>query len=165
LPLRLSVVIATPSLFSIRPNYPFGPMAASPPVPDLRPYLGLPYLEHGRSRAGIDCWGLVVVVYAESLRIALPAYDTVWPDDRAAVDTAARAEADKPLWREVEERSAILFDVILFERGGLRAHCGLSVAAGRVLHVRAHGRSAAVAYASDPFLARQSRRFYRHRDR
>lgn len=140
-------------------------MAASPHVPDLRPYLGLPYKDYGRDRAGCDCFGLVRLVYAESLRIELPLYDTVGPENTAAVDAAARAEADKPLWTEVEEREAILFDVVLFARGGLLAHCGLLIPPGKVLHSHAGARSAAVAYSSDPFLARQSRRFYRHRDR
>jgi probable lipoprotein NlpC len=138
----------------------------SPPeVPNLRPFLGIPYVEYGRDFSACDCFGLVRLVYAECLAIELPLYDTVGPEDTAAVDAAARAEADKPLWREVEEQAAILFDVMLFERGGLRAHCGLLIPSGRCLHSHAGARSAAVAYSSDPFLARQSRRFYRHRDR
>ena len=37
-------------------------------------YVGLPWAEKGRDRAGLDCWGLVRLVYANALLIELPSY-------------------------------------------------------------------------------------------
>jgi len=76
-------------------------IAVRPPKPDGRPvslqperwaaeYIGLPYKDGGRDRAGIDCWGLLRLVRMERVRNApvLPAYDGLGYDsfrERAAV--------------------------------------------------------------------------------
>jgi cell wall-associated NlpC family hydrolase len=132
---------------------------------DLRTFYGLTYEEFGRERPSVDCWGLCRLVYRERLGILLPSFDTVWPDDRETVHATAGREAEEPCWNELPESVADLFDVVLFSRGGRSSHVGVYVPTRLVLHIRAGARSAAVAYSSDPFLARQSRRFYRHRAR
>lgn len=38
----------------------------------VQEYIGLPYRVGGRSFAGIDCWGLVAMVYLNELEIRLP---------------------------------------------------------------------------------------------
>lgn len=37
-------------------------------------YIGVPFLERGRDRAGCDCWGLVRLVLAERFGVAVPSY-------------------------------------------------------------------------------------------
>ena len=37
-------------------------------------YIGLPFLEHGRSIRGLDCWGLVRLVLHEQFDVCLPSY-------------------------------------------------------------------------------------------
>ena len=35
-------------------------------------YVGVPYVENGRDRAGWDCWGVVLAVYRDRLGVELP---------------------------------------------------------------------------------------------
>lgn len=32
-------------------------------------FIGIPFEDHGRARAGCDCWGLVCLIYQEELAI------------------------------------------------------------------------------------------------
>lgn len=42
---------------------------------DLNKYVGVPFLIGGRTLKGIDCWGLVIAVYAEA-GISVPDFDS-----------------------------------------------------------------------------------------
>ncbi|ODN68543.1 NlpC/P60 family protein [Methylobrevis pamukkalensis] len=108
-------------------------------------YIGLPFAEKGRTREGLDCWGLVRLVLAEQCGIELPGYDADYAcvaevREIAAALGKAQASAD---WLPVLPGSERVFDVALFRRGRLEGHVGVIVERGRVLHV-ARGRAAAI---------------------
>jgi cell wall-associated NlpC family hydrolase len=129
----------------------------------LRPFLGLPYRELGRDRAGVDCWGLVRLVYADLLAIPLPSFDTVWPHDPAAV--GAEIGRNVPLWMPVDAADARFLDVVVCERRGLPDHVGLAVPPGRLFHVRAGVSASIVRTEADPYLRQRPHRpHFRHRD-
>ncbi|MBR26588.1 MAG: phage tail protein [Rhodobacteraceae bacterium] len=113
-------------------------------------YLGLPYADLGRTRAGCDCYGLVRLVYAEQLGIELPSYagDYVGAAEQAEVSALLDREEAVGPWRPVED--AILpFDLLLFRRGRLRSHVGVAVAVNLMLHMDGEAQ-ARIARLSEP---------------
>jgi cell wall-associated NlpC family hydrolase len=102
-------------------------------------YVGLPFLEHGRSRAGVDCWGLVRLVYAERLGVALPSYlaghDGVGRADAEAIARLVRGGLAIDGWRAVPAGEERELDGILLRTFGHPMHMGVVLAPGRMLHV------------------------------
>ena len=114
-------------------------MRPSPRALDL--YVGTPWQERGRVRAGCDCWGLVGIVYFEQLGIELPSHadDYSSTSDREALEDLLNA--GRPAWRAVPLAEAMPYDVVL-----LRArswHVGIVRGAGAMLHMP-RGQSAVI---------------------
>lgn len=103
-------------------------------------YIGLPYVAKGRDRDGIDCWGLVRLVYAERFDIQLPSLaDQYEADDRTR--EAELVAIGKEGWEKTERpRSG---DVVLCRIEGEETHVGLMTQPGFFLHVR-QGQSSVV---------------------
>lgn len=102
-------------------------------------YVGIPFAEHGRTRAGCDCWGLVHLVYADC-GVQLPSYAEGYAStlERAEIAALIAGAAVSRPWAEVPPVAATRArDVVLFRRAGAPAHVGLAVAPGLMLHVSA----------------------------
>lgn len=94
-------------------------------------YVGIPYVVGGRTREGLDCWGLVRLVYDEQLGIKLPSFEHVAPGDEAAEVMARNREE----WLPVADVSKP-GDVALFRVLGSESHVGLVTQGGHFLHAR-----------------------------
>lgn len=106
-------------------------------------YLGIPYLQGGRTTEGCDCWGLVVIVYDEELGIALPKFD----------DRDLRFESN---FGRVETPAE--FDVVLLARAH-RLHTGIILnASGDIFHTTENSQ-AVIARASA--FSTETPEFYR----
>lgn len=103
---------------------------------DLSPYVGLEFVEHGRSREGIDCWGLVVLLYRDLLGIKLPAYDTGYShtgrEDGDSI--AAIIDRHRPEWWPIAEGSEQFGDLINLKIWDRPMHIGFVFERGRMLH-------------------------------
>lgn len=101
-------------------------------------YVGIPYREFGRDRAGCDCWGLACIAYAEQLGIVLPSYIGAY----ASVEELAELSAHigdvtgNGVWRLVDGL-ARPFDLAVFRRGRYDTHVGIVVNPGLMLHTAA----------------------------
>jgi len=125
---------------------------------DYNNYIGLPYESNGRTRSGVDCWGLVRLFYAEQLDIELPDYSELysgaWDPQLSEV-----INLHKSGWTETSDAQP--GDVCLFNIYGEPAHVGVYVGARRFLHAR-EGRDSVVESLDSPQWSRRFGGFYRY---
>lgn len=97
-------------------------------------YVGLPYVPGGRSRAGVDCWGLLTLVWNEQFGVPLPEYEgRRW--DRGPIEGLAEdAGRYASQFIEVPPGEERLGDGLLLRLIGHPLHVGLVVAPGKMLH-------------------------------
>lgn len=128
-------------------------------------YRGIPYLDHGRGRDGLDCWGLVRLVYAERFGVALPSF----AEDYECSDAVDLSIVEKRMdgWREVErptEGDVVLIRIVRNRRP--RFHIGVVVnpRRGEVLHI-SKDISVTVEQYRSPRWASRVVGFWRHDER
>lgn len=113
-------------------------------------YIGLPFRDGGRARDGLDCWGLVCLVYAEQLGVTLNPLSGRYGSTRESEEIAALA-ADQSTagpWRPVAPGDDRPFDVLLFRAYCLPTHVGLICGPRLMLHATS-GRLSGVEFFAD----------------
>lgn len=124
-------------------------------------YVGTPYVDHGRSLKGCDCWGLVCEIYRAELDTALPSYSDVSPLDRKEIALRVRAETESGLWRRVEKPQE--YDVAVYRRGPHDSHVGIMIDARQMLHSEKQAGGAHVERIDRGRWTPQLVGFFRHR--
>jgi cell wall-associated NlpC family hydrolase len=127
-------------------------------------YVGLPWREKGRDRTGLDCYGLVRLVYADELGIDLPSYAEAYAGiaERAEIAALIAADAARWPWVPVAQGEERAFDVAVFRRGRLEAHVGIVVGGRRMLHIL-EGCQACIAACDGRAWSPRHAGFYRYR--
>lgn len=109
---------------------------------DLKKYMGIPYAHQGRTREGLDCWGLIRMIFQDELGIDLMdiedlgkvSYDLKW--SRQGEDYFMENYAKN--WERVQDPEP--FDVPLFKNGrGVANHVGVMVDLKSFLHCNRAG--------------------------
>lgn len=98
-------------------------------------YIGIPFLPDGRDRDGLDCYGLVCLVYRDRLGVDLPGIRGIYSQNTiGCLKRVARAMAEEKLkWRKVDVPA--LYDVVMLRTGEYAWHVGLVIDKRRMLHV------------------------------
>ncbi|QND45195.1 C40 family peptidase (plasmid) [Rhizobium lusitanum] len=124
-------------------------------------FVGIPYVAFGRDRAGVDCWGLAKLVFAEILGIELPSYIEQYTsqEERSELDALIGSAAGSEIW--VGTVQAATFDIVVFRRGHMEAHVGIVVSPGLMLHTSADDHSRLEHYSSGRWAHRLTG-IYRH---
>jgi cell wall-associated NlpC family hydrolase len=110
-----------------------------------RDYVGLPWQFAGRSRDGVDCWGLLWLVYRDVLKVEVASYAraTIDAPEREQIATLMAGELVKSPWVDVQPGQEREFDMAVFKRAGIDSHVGIVVEPGRMLHIT-HGAESRV---------------------
>ena len=82
-------------------------------------YIGLPFVDHGRSELGCDCYGLARLVYRIELGVMLPDYQGyATADEHAEIATLISGAAAGPDWLPCAGDRP--FDLAVFRRARRR---------------------------------------------
>jgi cell wall-associated NlpC family hydrolase len=126
-------------------------------------YVGIPFVDGGRGRDGLDCWGLVRLVLRERFGAEVPDLEvTGGTCPPAAVGEAAVSEL--PRWREIRAGQERPGDVVLLRLNGHPTHVGVVVLRGTMLHCLA-GCDSCVEHYLGPLWSRRLVGIYRWRGR
>jgi len=98
-------------------------------------YIGLPYRLNGRERDGLDCWGLISLVWREKRGIQIPDFQAPHDADLLAVmqavaDNMPEAVRQAPA---VAVEAPVSWDFVVCYRHRLACHVGLFIGGG-ILH-------------------------------
>jgi len=99
---------------------------------DFSEYIGIPFKSQGRDRRGIDCWGLLRLVYKERLGINLPSYTDEYKHAFDKESVSKTVEAHEREWVRVQDEKP--FDVVLLRIKGLPIHLGIIIEKGIMIH-------------------------------
>lgn len=113
----------------------------------MRSYIGIPYKQLGRDRKGIDCFGLVVLIYKEKLGIELPDPDVDYTSGKVACNYLSAFKGPNKyiigdvykLWELVTDFKK--YDVMLFNTCPdipSPTHVGVYIEDGKFIHCTRH---------------------------
>lgn len=123
-----------------------------------RKYIGIPYLSNGRTHKGVDCWGLVYLIYSEILKINLPEITTEYTNGLDVNDTKdvfskyEKIFKDQGDFQTVEKTEP--YDLLLFKRSGYISHVAIVVDNAFFIHAD---------FKSDSCMERINHRYWNRR--
>lgn len=99
-------------------------------------YIGIPFKTGGTDRNGLDCWGLINLVWKEQFGRSLPDYNGMhWSRGSSPAAVSEGAASYSQLFRKIAKGEEQPGDGILFRMIGHPIHIALVVAPGWMLHI------------------------------
>lgn len=127
-------------------------------------YVGIPYDLDGRTREGLDCWGLVRMVMQERYDIWMPEFTAIEYDVRdesnhlRAIEKFCTWNKD---FKEVPLESVRGGDIVVFHIYAMPLHMGVVLRRGEMLHCR-QGVDTCVERYDGPLWSSRVDSVYRH---
>lgn len=141
-----------------------------PPTQWAGDYVGLPFLDKGRTREGIDCYGLARLVFWECLGVVLPEFAEISAFDARLVARTIIEQSELPEWVHVMPGAESEFDLAVM-RGpifsddgrvfGAPRHVGIITGDRRLLHIE-RGIDAVCVPLSSQSVKNRIMKVYRH---
>ncbi|MEO7466715.1 MAG: NlpC/P60 family protein [Sphingobium limneticum] len=134
-----------------------------------RPYVGMPYVDHGRDAHGCDCWGGVRLVLRDVFGHDLPSYGELYvsgshqPSVTATVTTGLEEQFCDVTRRDEDGRiipRSSEGDMVILRIGGRPWHCGILVSDELFLHWP-EGMTACIERLNSAMWLRRISGFYR----
>lgn len=101
---------------------------------DTNAYTGLRYLAGGRDAAGVDCWGLLRLIYDQEYGVTLPGFAEADPERLADAALAEYVAAHREGWQRIKVPE--VGDAVLLRLAGEPMHIGVVCGDGRFIHAR-----------------------------
>lgn len=103
-------------------------------------YIGIPFAEKGRDESGVDCWGLVRLIYKQEYSVNLPSFteDYTLSDDARIGELFAQYKEGWAILTQPEPGCAVIFRMF-----GTESHIGVVVDNSHFIHVR-EGRDSVI---------------------
>jgi predicted phage tail protein len=123
-------------------------------------YVGIPYKAKGRDKTGLDCWGLVRLVYKEQYDTLLPSFAEVY-EQKEHNKQAELIAMHKEGWEKTSHPAT--GDVVLFRINGSESHVGVVTNPSYFLHVR-EGQDAVIEKLDSVIWKHRIVGFYKYRE-
>ncbi len=124
-------------------------------------YVGLPFKADGRTREGVDCYGLVCLVYKELHNIDLNPFTGIFVEQtpEKMIEIARIMNKDRDNWLRGDKPQT--FDMVQLRTGRHAFHVGIMVDGKRMLHVE-EGIDSVIESIRSPLWANRIEWIYRH---
>ena len=104
-------------------------------APWARQYFGIPFKPHGRDRGGLDCWGLLRLVYMDQFGIDLPSFSERYASTEDEKELGRLISGELGPWRPVTGGEELPGDGVLLRVKGEPMHVGVVIGGGFMMHV------------------------------
>lgn len=125
-------------------------------------FINVPFKDHGRSRQGSDCWGLVRIIYKERLGINLPSYDNDYSDTNDRKGIAEHYHEHKDDWVRIQPGKEKEYDVAVFKMLNLPTHVAVVIKPPLMVHCERGCGTYVSDYLEEKAWSKRLEGFYRH---
>lgn len=141
-------------------------------------YIGMRFVDKGRDRSGVDCWGLIYVAFRDEKKIEIEKYSDIGAKQMLAIARKMAVAKDADPWMNIGDMKKMIlsplraFDVVVMwrhleiEKGKMEyvpLHVGLMVDDRRMLHIEERHDSVCLPI-THPDVRFRIEGFYRHRE-